>query len=119
MPGSHRTGGVTEARDSSRIVGAKGVVEARIGTLLRVGFRGGEVLLDGPAAVRLTHGDGALPRLEILRGRVVASATDRGSLHVVAGAERIEVWEGQPFRWHDRVVYHRDGGGWRKERLYP
>ena len=33
--------------------------------------------------------------------------------------ERIEFWREQPFRLHDRVVYHRDGGGWRKERLYP
>ena len=31
----------------------------------------------------------------------------------------IEFWREQPFRLHDRVVYHRDGGGWRKERLYP
>ena len=34
-------------------------------------------------------------------------------------AEQIEFWREQPFRLHDRVVYHRDGGGWRKERLYP
>lgn len=33
--------------------------------------------------------------------------------------EHIEFWREQPFRMHDRVVYHRDGGGWRKERLYP
>ncbi len=33
--------------------------------------------------------------------------------------EHIEFWREQPFRLHDRVVYHRDGGGWRKERLYP
>ena len=33
--------------------------------------------------------------------------------------ERIEFWEKRPFRLHDLLVYHRTGGGWRKERLYP
>ncbi|WP_437302771.1 pyridoxamine 5'-phosphate oxidase [Sorangium sp. So ce388] len=33
--------------------------------------------------------------------------------------ERIEFWRGQESRLHDRVVYHRDGDGWRVERLYP
>jgi pyridoxamine 5'-phosphate oxidase len=33
--------------------------------------------------------------------------------------ERIEFWEERPFRLHDRLVYHRDGDGWRTERLYP
>ena len=31
----------------------------------------------------------------------------------------IEFWREQPFRLHDRVVYHRDGGGWTRQRLYP
>jgi pyridoxamine 5'-phosphate oxidase len=31
----------------------------------------------------------------------------------------IEFWEERPFRLHDRLVYHRDGDGWRTERLYP
>ncbi len=33
--------------------------------------------------------------------------------------ERIEFWREQPFRLHDRVVYHRDGGDWIRQRLYP
>jgi pyridoxamine 5'-phosphate oxidase len=32
---------------------------------------------------------------------------------------RIEFWEEKPFRLHDRLVYHRDGNGWRTERLFP
>jgi pyridoxamine 5'-phosphate oxidase len=33
--------------------------------------------------------------------------------------ERIEFWEDRPFRMHDRLVYVRDGEGWRGERLNP
>ena len=33
--------------------------------------------------------------------------------------ERIEFWSQAAFRLHDRLVYDRDGDGWRVERLYP
>ena len=31
----------------------------------------------------------------------------------------IEFWRHSAFRLHDRLVYYRDGDGWRTERLYP
>ena len=34
-------------------------------------------------------------------------------------AERIEFWFGRPDRLHDRLLYVRDGDGWKIERLYP
>jgi pyridoxamine 5'-phosphate oxidase len=36
----------------------------------------------------------------------------------VAG-ERMEFWQDGAFRLHDRLVYHREDGAWRTERLYP
>jgi len=32
---------------------------------------------------------------------------------------RIEFWYGRPDRLHDRLLYSREGGGWKIERLYP
>ncbi|MFE6507104.1 pyridoxamine 5'-phosphate oxidase [Nocardioides sp. NPDC057767] len=33
--------------------------------------------------------------------------------------ETVEFWQGRPGRMHDRLVYRRDGGKWRTERLAP
>ena len=33
--------------------------------------------------------------------------------------QRVEFWYGRPDRLHDRVIYVREGEGWRTERLYP
>jgi pyridoxine/pyridoxamine 5'-phosphate oxidase len=32
---------------------------------------------------------------------------------------RVEFWQDQPSRLHDRLVFVRDAGGWRRERLFP
>ena len=33
--------------------------------------------------------------------------------------ERIEFWQAEEYRLHNRLVYHRSGDGWRTETLYP
>jgi pyridoxamine 5'-phosphate oxidase len=33
--------------------------------------------------------------------------------------DRVEFWQERPFRLHDRVLFTREGGAWRKQRLFP
>jgi len=33
--------------------------------------------------------------------------------------QRIEFWQERPFRLHDRLLFHREGTEWRRERLFP
>jgi pyridoxamine 5'-phosphate oxidase len=50
-------------------------------------------------------------------GRTIPRPPFWGGFRIVP--ERIEFWWNQLHRLHDRVVYTRDGDGWRHERLYP
>jgi len=52
------------------------------------------------------HGDGPVPR-----------PSHWGGLRVCP--QRIEFWQGRRHRLHDRIVYEREGSGWRIERLAP
>jgi pyridoxamine 5'-phosphate oxidase len=33
--------------------------------------------------------------------------------------QRVEFWQERPFRLHDRLLFIREGQGWRRERLFP
>ncbi len=50
-------------------------------------------------------------------GQPVTRPPHWGGFRIVP--HRMEFWYGRPDRLHDRVVYVREGDGWRIERLYP
>ncbi|MGA0254502.1 MAG: pyridoxamine 5'-phosphate oxidase [Rhodothermales bacterium] len=33
--------------------------------------------------------------------------------------DRMEFWQGRPYRLHDRIIFERDGQAWKTHRLYP
>ncbi len=50
-------------------------------------------------------------------GQAVARPPFWGGFRLVHA--RVEFWYGRPDRLHDRIVYTRDGDGWKIERLFP
>lgn len=70
------------------------LVESRAGTIRRIRFSTGEVLMDGASAVRVrSNGRYAAPTFEVERGRVVVTAS-RTPLSVSVAGRSVEMDEG-------------------------
>lgn len=69
----------------------------------------------------LTSRDALFDRFKTLRdqweGQAIPCPEDWGGF--VLKAERLEFWQGQPSRMHDRLVYTRQAEGWSRTRLSP
>ena len=50
-------------------------------------------------------------------GREVPRPADWSGFRIVP--QLVEFWQERPHRLHDRIVFTRDGEGWRKQRLFP
>ncbi|MGH7064236.1 MAG: pyridoxine 5'-phosphate oxidase C-terminal domain-containing protein, partial [Stellaceae bacterium] len=78
------------ASDQSRPLDSRAVLDRRFETFAR----------------RFDSEAGAVPRPDFWSGfRIVP--------------QRIEFWQEQPSRLHDRWLFVREGEGWRRQRLYP
>lgn len=105
-------GTVIAADGSSYILTNDQLVEAGIGSPVRVKLATGEILLDGGAAVRvLSNGENQQPTVQVDRGRVVVDAA-RAPSTVDVGGRRVVMAAGTVLsldydREHARIV---DGG---------
>jgi pyridoxamine 5'-phosphate oxidase len=50
-------------------------------------------------------------------GREVPRPADWSGFRIIP--QLVEFWQERPHRLHDRIVFTRDGEGWRKQRLFP
>ncbi len=70
-----------------------------------------------PIATRSVLEDRVAQLTQELGEREPARPATWGGYRVIP--ERVELWQGQPSRLHDRVRYQRTAGGWIRDRLAP